>query len=132
MQFKEGYNAKSENKKCVRISFKEIKNNDLLKKINSKIKDNNIELRIKVYLILHDLRKIPLCPTCKKKLKFRGIQQGFGKHCSYKCSANDPVETTQKLKTLCKNLNIKWTPDIFNIKQLDPIKEKGKEKEEGR
>lgn len=74
--------------------------------------------RIKNHIDVH-----PLCPTCGKPIKFVGV---FKKHCSYKCSANDPV-TRNKCKETCKEKY--GVTNVFQDKKvIDKIKETCKEK----
>ena len=39
----------------------------------------------KICLLEHQLESAPVCPICRKKLKFRSIEKGFGKFCSRQC-----------------------------------------------
>ena len=55
-------------------------------------------LKETLYRIKNHIDTHPLCPTCGKPIKFVGV---FKKHCSSKCSANDPA-TRNKCKETCK------------------------------
>lgn len=57
----------------------------------------------KVYLFINNMKDRPVCNTCGADLKFRGPDYGYGKYCSYKCSAvNEHTKTLRKQTKLEK------------------------------
>ena len=61
-----------------------------------------------LYIIKYDLKDIPLCPVCGKKLRFISFSRGYAKHCNTICARKD-IHTKEKYfdtikkKQLAKN-----------------------------
>jgi hypothetical protein len=53
----------------------------------------------RVYCIINNITKLPLCNYCKKPIKFRDYNFGFNSYCGAKCSAKDPEVKNKKKAT---------------------------------
>lgn len=87
-----------------------------------------IPFKEKVYLVVNNIEKVPLCqnPNCNKKVKFKNSTIGYLKYCSKKCISSDPnIKKIKELKSIQK-----WgtkTPaesDIIKSKIIDTNKKK--------
>ena len=87
------------------------------KYMSSRYSDSD-SIKETLYRIKNNINIHPLCPTCGKPIKFVGV---FKKHCSSKCSANDPI-TRNKCKNTCKEKY--GVTNVFQDKRvIDKIKE---------
>ena len=52
----------------------------------------DIPFKEKVYLCLHNIKKVPTCqnPSCQKRVNFKNSTLGYLKYCSNKCISSDP------------------------------------------
>ena len=52
----------------------------------------NVLFKEKVYLCLHNLKKIPICknPNCNNNVRFKNSTIGYLEYCSNKCISSDP------------------------------------------
>jgi G:T-mismatch repair DNA endonuclease (very short patch repair protein) len=96
---------KENNKSGWKSNEKKLKNNhpDIWLKVNEfAINHNliNLKFKVKVWHFLYGITTIPKCPTCGKDLKFIGnLFQGYQKHCSIKCSRNNPETIKKQIET---------------------------------
>lgn len=95
----------------------------IINKINEEI-----PFKEKVYLVVNNIEKVPLCknPNCDKKVKFKNSTVGYLKYCSKKCISTDPdIKKIKELKSIQK-----WgtkTPaesDIIKNKIIDTNKKR--------
>lgn len=89
----------------------------------SGLKCKSIPFPARLYCLKHNLNDIPKCqnPSCNNKVTWRNGINEFGKHCSCKCSMNDPQN-----KELHKTTNLKLY-GVENPFQYEPFKEKIKQ-----
>ncbi len=55
-----------------------------------------------LYSWRHNIKDTPLCPVCRTPLKFIGINKGYSKYCSLKCSNSDPFKKEVTKQTCIK------------------------------
>jgi len=98
-----------------------------LQDLKKNIKDQTIifwinDLKEQIYFLYFDLKKIPTCPTCQKKLKFLLFSKWYKSHCSSRCATLDKEVKSKRQKT-CNE--IYWIDHHF---KNNDIKEKIKRK----
>lgn len=75
--------------------------------------NDSLTIQETLYRLKNHIYEKPKCPTCGKELRFNGTK--YFKHCSYKCSANDP-HTRELCKETCRE---KWGVDnVFQSKEI--------------
>lgn len=80
--------------------------------------NDSYSLKETLFRIKNHIEKHPLCPTCGKPIKFVGV---FKKHCSRKCSANDPTTRDKCSKTCIEKYGV---TNVFQDKEvINKIKE---------
>ena len=65
--------------------------------------DEEIPFKEKVYLVVNNMKKTPMCenPNCNKKVKFKNSTIGYLKYCSKKCISSDPnIKKIKELKSI--------------------------------
>ena len=86
-----------------------------------RIRFNDSEsIKESLYRIIHHIEIRPKCPICGNPINF-SKDDGFRKHCSYKCSANDPETRKTCVDTCMKRLG------VSNPFQSKELQEKWKE-----
>lgn len=77
-----------------------LKDRAILNKINAAYPESDMSLEEKLYCFYHNLKNIPDCPICSKKLKLIQLNKGFQKYCSRTCMYKDK-EHWNNIKNTC-------------------------------
>lgn len=100
---KSGYKTKE---KYINTNFSIFFSN--LKSFIVKNKLERVQFKEQLFLYLHDIKKIPQCPICRKPLIFKkSFKEGYGTYCSVNCANKSEKHIN----------NIKWT----NIKKYGGV-----------
>lgn len=84
----------------------------------TKFLSNNVTFSERLYVIMKDINKTPICLECNKPVKFKNYTKGYKTFCSHKCGKKSEV-TKNKMKQ--NNLNKYGVENVF---QADTVKNK--------
>lgn len=73
--------------------------------------DDSISLFEKLFLVCNDLHEPPKCVVCGGRVKFISYTKGYSKHCSKKCSCDDP-HNKESYRTSIKAKQLKKHPEL--------------------
>lgn len=77
-----------------------------------------------LYMLLHDIKEIPLCPVCKKRLRLKNFSDGFYKTCSMHCSEvlkKQKGEVGKRISEKLRSKNVKNSNLEKRYKDLNVI-----------
>lgn len=96
---------------------------DMLSYLDEYAYDASISLHEKLFLICNDLREPLNCVVCGAPVKFLSYVKGYSKHCSKKCSCDDPHNKESYLASI-RQKQLKKHPELgcdlsFNNEDAD-------------
>lgn len=94
-----------DNKNGIKATEKWLKKNnpELYEKIISYIIEDDLPFNQKVTLFINNLKEVPKCTNCEKKVKYKGtVKRGYGEFCSLKCFNNSDENAKRVKSTITK------------------------------